>query len=301
MRYLPYTSPGYQPAWQSATIAEANLILEGGSFRSLFTAGILDYLMDEKLLPRHAIGVSAGALVGVNYVAGSRGRSCFINTKYCDNWHYFSKRSLILTGNAFSPRYSFNKIPNKLDPFDFESYHASPLDLVITTCNIETGEIVYTPVNDPIIDAAYLQASISLPLIARTVHVDGVHLLDGGMCNSVPIEYAKKTGVEKQIVILTQDASYVKGPDKSLWLMRLRYKRYPHFIDRLENRHLKYNDKYRLITSMQETGEVFMIRPPMPVRVANMEHNPQMLTELYEIGYEEGRKNFCALQRFLEL
>ncbi|MDR0350385.1 MAG: patatin-like phospholipase family protein, partial [Coriobacteriales bacterium] len=128
--YVPFTDASYRPAWESIEALECNLVLEGGAMRGQFTAGVLDLLMDEGLLPRTTIGVSAGALNGLNFVAGARGRSCYLNTTYCTDWRYFSMRSYALTGNALNVDYVFNRIPNELDPFDFDAYARSPLTLI---------------------------------------------------------------------------------------------------------------------------------------------------------------------------
>ena len=55
---------------------KVGLVLEGGGMRALFTAGVLDALLDIKELDIDGIvGVSAGALFGVNYVSGQKRKS----------------------------------------------------------------------------------------------------------------------------------------------------------------------------------------------------------------------------------
>jgi len=307
MSYLPMEDPKYQPAWQNASILEANLVLEGGGMRGLFTAGVLDFLMDEGLMPRYVIGVSAGALNGFNYVAGMRGRSYYLNTTYCKDWRYFSFRSFLLTGNMFNVSFIFNKLINDLEPFDFGAFRSSPIELTAVCSNLETGEADYTRINDPIAQLDYVRASASMPLISRTVFIDGKRLLDGGMCDSVPIAYSQRMALDaektrnKHIVILTQDEAYIKKPSPFLQLLRLRYHRYPLYMEPLKRRHIMYNDEYRLVKDLQNSGEIFVLRPPEPVVVVNMEHDAQKLTALYTIGYTEARRNFSALQNYLEV
>ena len=299
--YRPANDPNYQVAWRDARLVEANLVLEGGGMRGIFTSGVLDYFMDEKFLPKHVIGVSAGALNGLNYVAGARGRSCYINSKYCANWRYLSIRSFLVSGNVLNAFFVFDKIINELEPFDYESYQASPLDLVAVCSNLETGEADYTLIDNLPAQLAYLRASSAMPFASRTVCIDGKLLLDGGSCDSVPIVYSQNTGAKKHVVILTQDASYIKEPNKFLSLSSIRYRRYPRFVERIKHRYIEYNNTYRLLEHLHKTGEIFLLRPPAPVKITNIEHDAEKIFELYLSGYEEARRNFDALQRYLEL
>jgi predicted patatin/cPLA2 family phospholipase len=300
--FVPYSSAGYRPAWQEATLVEdCNLVLEGGAMRGQFTAGVLDCFMDNGIMPTRAIGVSAGALNGFNYVAGSRGRTCYLNTKYCTDWRYLSMRSFAATGNAFNVEFVFDTIPNKLDPFDYSSYETSPLSLISVASNLELGEADYCPLRDPGTQIEYLRASASMPLVSKIVEIDGKKLLDGGVTDSIPIDYSIMTGTGKHIVVLTQDASYIKGPNKGMPVIRRVYADYPYFIDRVEQRHFEYNRTCRKLERLSKSEEIFLIRPPEPVTVASLEHDPKKLYDLWLVGYKQAQKNLKALTAYLEL
>ena len=298
--YLPLNDPRYQPAWQGVTPVECNLVLEGGAMRGMFTAGVLDLLMDEKTLPSTVIGVSAGALNGYNFVAGMRGRALFLNTKYCNDWRYYSLRSLLLKRSAFDVDFVYHSIMYELDPFDFESFIASPARLITVAADLVTGQADYHETRDLKLEMDYLRASASMPLLAQTVLIDGKRLLDGGICDSVPIEYSKSLKATKHIVVLTQDASYIKGPNSLMPLARLFYRRYPRFIEAMARRHETYNRTYRQVAQMHEDGEIFLIRPQQPVKVARMEHDRNKLCELYVEGYEEASRQLPALLAYLK-
>jgi predicted patatin/cPLA2 family phospholipase len=299
--YITPDDARYRPAWQGASIVDCALVLEGGAMRGQFTAGVLDFLMDEGVMPRMAVGVSAGALNGFNYVAGSRGRSCYLNTKYCSDWRYLSMRSFVVTGDALGAKFAFETIPDELDPFDYDAYRASPLALYTVASDIERGEADYTALLEPDAQRDYLRASASMPLVSRIVEIDGKRLLDGGTCDSVPVGFARTLATKRQIVILTQDAGYVKKPEKVMPLIRKVYADFPRYITRMENRHIDYNRVYREVANLHESGELFAIRPPAPVTVASMEHDSRKLYELWSTGYEEARRNWPALRRWLEL
>jgi predicted patatin/cPLA2 family phospholipase len=299
--YTPPGTPGYRPAFEEAQLIDCNLVLEGGAMRGLFTAGVLDFLMDNALMPKVAIGVSAGALNGLNYVAGQRGRSCYLNTKYCTDWRYLSMKSFARTGNVFNVGFVFDEIPNTLDPFDYNAYARSPLTLIAVSSDLERGEADYTVLQDAYAQLDYLRASASLPLLSQIVEIDGKKLLDGGICDSVPIAYSQALGATKHLVVLTQDVGYVKKPSKFMRVARRTYADYPLFVRRMETRHSEYNRVYQQVARMHDEGEIFVIRPSEPITVASMEHDPEKLYRLWQTGYEEARASFSALKSYLEI
>lgn len=293
-------TPLHEPAWRGHAVTAANLVLEGGAMRGQFTAGVLDFFSDRGLFCERVVGVSAGALCGYNYVAGEDGRSCYLNTKYCADWRYLSLKSFVRTGNACGREFAFDEIPNRLEPFNYAAFDASPMRLVTVASNLETGEADYHEFSDARADLPYLIASSSMPLVSQIVEVGGKSLLDGGTCDSVPILYSLLTGAEKHIVVLTQASDYKKGPDKLMALMRQRYAAYPHYLERLQHRHYEYNRAYRMLPRLHDAGRAFVIRPPKPVTVASMEKDPEKLFALYEQGYAEAARAWPALSAYLE-
>jgi predicted patatin/cPLA2 family phospholipase len=288
------------PAYLGQSISHTNLILEGGAMRGQFTSGVLDFFMEHGLWAEHVIGVSAGALNGYHYVAGDIGRSGYLNVKYCDDWRYLSLRSFALTGNAFGAEFVFDEVPNELEPFNFDAFRSSPIKLTTVASNLETGEPHYFTFGDPKADIDYLRASAAMPLVSKIVEVGGKKLLDGGPCDSVPLLYSIITGAEKHIVVLTQDASYVKPPNKLMTLARQLYPEYPHFCERIQYRHFEYNRTYRLLPKLHEQGSIFVIRPPEPITISNMEKDALKLLDLYEMGYTEAAHSFNQLIHYLE-
>lgn len=290
----------HEPAWRDHETTEANLVLEGGAMRGQFTAGVLDLFMDRGLFCKNTIGVSAGALCGYNYVAGEDGRSCYLNTKYCTDWRYLSMKSFVRTGNACGREFTFDEIPNRLEPFNYVSFNESPMRLITVASDLLSGEADYHTFTDAIGDLPYLIASSSMPLISQTIDIDGKLLLDGGTCDSVPIIYSMLTGVRKHIVVLTQAANYVKGPNKLMTIMNQRYGLHPYYVERLQYRHIDYNRVYRLLPRLHDAGDIFLIRPPEPVTVASMEKDPEKLFALYEQGYQTAAFAWPALERYLD-
>ncbi len=287
-------------AYEGHDTVAANLVLEGGAMRGIFTAGVLDVFMDRKLFCERVIGVSAGALMGYNYVAGQAGRGAYINLKYCTDWRYLSLKSYTRTGNAFNREFNFDLVPNVYDPFPYEAFDNSPMKLISVASDLELGEADYHLLTDARADLPYLIASSSMPLVSEIVEADGKKLLDGGTCDSVPIGYSKLTGADKHIVVCTQDASYRKGVNKLLPMLRQKFSDYPYYVERLMLRHYEYNRTYRALERMHEEGEIFLIRPEKPVEISNMEQNQQKLLDLYEQGVACATRAWDDLIRYLE-
>ncbi len=287
------------PAWLGADITPCNVVLEGGAMRCQFTAGVTDFWMEKKFFPQLIIGTSAGALTGACYAAGLLGRTCFLNLKYCDDPRYLSMKSFVRTGNACGREFAFDKVPHELDPLDPAAYNDSPVKLIAVSSDLETGEADYHRLLDYEDEVAYLISTSSMPLLSQIVEVDGKKLLDGGPCDSVPIDYSRMTGSKKHLVVLTQAADYVKQPNKLMALVRTVYADYPYFCDRIENRHFEYNRLYRRLVRMHDADEIFLIRPPKPIEIKSIEHNREKLMDLYQQGYEEALKTWDDLQRYL--
>lgn len=297
--YSP-TDTARTPAWEGCDVLDVNLVLEGGAMRAQFTAGVLDFLMDNGVWCKNVIGTSAGSLCGYNYVAGEVGRTCFLNTKYCADSRYLSMRNFALTGSAIGVEFMFDKIPNELDPFDYDGFDRSPMRLTAVSSDLELGEADYH-VLERARDTQYLLASSSMPLVSKIVEVDGKKLLDGGPCDSVPLLHSMLMGTaRKHIVVLTQDATYRKRPNKTMPLVRRVYADYPLFAERMEHRHFEYNRCYRWIDRLHASGEVFAIRPPEPVTVGSMEHDADKLFALYEQGYAQAAAQWDDLRRYLD-
>lgn len=289
------------PAWVGKSVEPFDLVLEGGSMRGMFTAGVTDYFLERGLLAQHVIGTSAGALCGYNYVAGQTGRTIYLNAKYCADWRYLSMKNFARTGSALGIEFVFDEIPNKLEPFDYDTVTNSPMLFTSVSSNLDLGEADYHTFSDGKTDVPYLISSASLPIVSKIVEVDGKHLLDGGVCDSVPYLFSMMCGTKKQVIVLTQDANYVKKPNKLMSLASRMYADYPYFVERMNYRHYEYNLTYRRIARLEQAGEVFVIRPPKPVTVGSMESDASKLLDLYEQGYTQAQLQFNDLLRYLEL
>lgn len=277
------------------------LILEGGAMRGMFTAGVLDVLMENDIKFDGVIGVSAGATFGCNYISRQIGRTIRYNKKYCRDKRYCSFRSLIKTGDLFGEDFCYNKIPNELDPFDNDTFRKSDVEFYIVATDIETGEAVYKKydVDEP--EAlSWMRASASMPLASRIVEAGGRKMLDGGMADSIPVKKFEDMGYNKNVVVLTQPLNYIKKKNSVLPIIRMKYKKYPKLIEVMENRHIMYNETTAYIKEKEACGELFVIRPDEPLNVGHIEHNADELEKAYETGRKAAKSSLEKLKEYLK-
>lgn len=275
------------------------LILEGGGMRGIYTAGVLDFFIDKNIEVDLVVGVSAGGCHAASYLSKQYNRAFRTNIDYLDDKDYISFKNLIKNGSIFGMDLMFNKIPNELYPYDYETFNKSKSKFIVVATNCDTGKAEYFQLNDMKKDIIYLQASCSIPMFANIVEINGFKLLDGGVSDSIPIEYALKQGCNKNIVILTRDKTYVKSKVRFLSLVKRKYKKYPKLVKSIANRHLKYNKTLNLIRSLEEKNEIFVIQPKYPVKVSQVEKNKDKLIKLYNDGYNDAKNSYEKIIEFI--
>ena len=282
--------------------SKIGLVMEGGAMRGMFTAGVLDVFMEAKLTFQGAVGVSAGAAFGCNIKSHQIGRSIRYNKKYCQNKDYVSLRSWLLTGDLYNADFSYNKIPYELDPFDVATFRADPMDFYVVCTGMDTGLPVYHNClkGDPE-DIQWLRASASIPIFSRPVIINGQKLSDGGTSDSIPLQFMESKGYARNVVILTQPAGFVKERMKHFWLAKIFLRKYPALLETLSRRPQMYNEERQYVEKRAQEGQVFVIKPPEPLGVGSVEHNPDELERVYQIGRRTAEANLEELKCFLSL
>lgn len=276
------------------------LVLEGGAMRGLFTAGVLDVLMEAGVVFDGAVGVSAGAAFGCNYKSRQIGRVVRYNTRYCKDPRYCSLRSLVTTGDLYGADFCYRVLPEELDPFDKAAYEQNPMAFYVVCTDVDTGEAVYhrcDKADDEIY--AWMRASASMPLVSRVVELEGRRLLDGGIADSIPLQFFQSIGYDKNVVVLTQPRDYVKKPNRHLPLMRAVLNRYPRLIGTLEKRHKAYNAATAYIRQQEQAGTVFVIAPEAPLNIGSVEKDPDQLRRVYALGRRAAKEKLEELKSFL--
>lgn len=276
------------------------LVMEGGGMRGLFTAGVTDVLLKAGIEFDGAIGVSAGATFGCNFKSRQQGRALRYNLRFCGDKRYCSFYSLIKTGDLFGVDFCYKQIPEILDVFDTEAYNLNPMDFYIVCTDVESGKPVYKLCNDGAESIKWMQASASLPLVARIVEIDGGKYLDGGVSDSIPVKYFESMGYTKNIVVLTQPQGYVKGKNPTMPLINLKYRKYPNLCKAARERHLVYNATLNYIAEQEKADKLLVIRPPQKLPVGRTEKDPQKLQAAYDTGVSTAKAKLEEIKEFIK-
>lgn len=281
---------------------QATMVLEGGATRGVFTSGVLDYLMEEQVELSHLVSVSAGACNGVDYVSRQIGRTrdCMIHKEKEYNY-YFGFRKFVKEKSILDMDMVFDRYPNELFPFDYDTYFASETECEIVTTNCRTGKAEYmTERKDRGRLMKVCRASSSMPLISPMVDIDGELYLDGGLADSIPIKRALEIGNQKVIVILTRNPDYRKRPTTKAVakLYRQAYRSYPKLVQTAILRNMKYNQQAELVEKLEKEGKIFVVRPLIPT-VSRLEKDYDMLMNFYDHGYCLMRREYNRLMEYL--
>lgn len=280
---------------------KTGLILEGGGMRGLFTAGVTDVFMENGIEFDAAIGVSAGAAFGCNFKSRQIGRVIRYNKQFAKDPRFCSLRSLIKTGDLFGAEFCYHTIPDTIDIFDTQAYIDNPMDFYVVVTDVETGEAVYVNSDEAGDDSLeYFRASASMPLVSRAVEINGRKYLDGGIADSVPLQYFESIGFKKNVIILTQPAGYVKKPSSAVKLMKYALKEYPMVAKTMENRHNEYNETLALIAEREKSGDALVIRPEAALEIGRIEHNPDVMQRVYEQGRAVAEKRLEEIKSFIK-
>ena len=278
---------------------KTGLVLEGGAMRGMYTAGVLDVFIEQGITFDGVIGVSAGALFGVNLLSKQVGRVIRYNKRFNADPNYLGLRPLFHTGNIVDTDYAYDRVPRMLDVFDDDTYRASGIPFYAVVTNVETGEPEYIKIDSVFEQMDVLRASGSMPFVSKPVEIGGKKYLDGAITDSIPFEKFMEMGYDRLVVVLTKPDGYVKKPMSPL-LVRLCYANaYPKFAEKVRDRHIMYNASTVRLGELEREGKVLVLRPSQHIRISRIEKNPDKLQALYGVCVRDAQAKKEQLRRFL--
>ena len=280
---------------------KSGLVLEGGGTRAIFTSGVLDAFIENNIEFPYVIGVSAGSCNAVSYIAKNLHRQRDITLNYVNDKRYMSSSSLFFNGEYTNYDWIFGELAYDIMPLDQDAFDKASCRFLCAVTNAVTGKPEYlAPKTMRRRGCPALRASCALPIAAKGVRINNRLYFDGGITDSIPVKRAFKDGCEKCVVILTQDADYIKQPIKIKPLLDLYYSKYPKLIDAMASRHEMYNEQLKLVRHYEEEGRIFVIRPKAPLNCQTLEKNRAKLEKIYDAGYEQGIESIEKIKEFLK-
>lgn len=269
---------------------KAGLVLEGGGMRGVYTAGVLEYFLEQEIFFPYVIGVSAGAAMAASYLSKQKGRNKTVNIGFVKDPRYLSWKNYFKFRQLFGMDFIFDEIPNKLVPFNYEDFYKNESEFVVGTTDCLTGEPVYLKKEDygkEMLEA--IKASSSLPFVAPEIHFKNRILLDGGISDPIPLRKSQQDGNKRNVVILTRNEGYLKKPSRYHFLVKRKYPEYTGLQKALADRYRKYNETVSYLADEEKRDNALVIRPTKPLDVGRIERNPVKLEKLYIQGYKDAK------------
>ncbi len=289
------------------------LVLEGGSFRSMYTAGVLDVLQEKGVYDFDSVwGVSAGAICATSYKSRQIGRSMRIMLAFRDDRRFMSFWSFATTGNIAGADFMYDEVQNRLDPARNDVFNSSDLRMYAVVSDVTFGKAAYLPVEHLPEDIIKVRASSSLPPVSRIVEIDGHRYLDGGTTDSIPFEVALglndappvegHTPAKRALVVLTQDRMYQKGStNENIAIRSHRYDKFPYYLKALQTRAERYNACRERLFALEAAVQspVLVIAPERPVSLGVSDRDGGHLLDLYLQGRQQAERRIDEIRAFL--
>ncbi|MFR1926241.1 MAG: patatin family protein [Clostridium paraputrificum] len=269
-----------------------SLILEGGTFRPIFSAGVMDALLDNNIMFPYCIGVSAGITNGVSYISKQKKRNLDILMTYRNDKRYLGLRNFLKCKSLFGLDFVYGEIPNKLSPFDMETYQKYEGKILVGVTNAITGKTEYFDGKELDDNCSILRATCAIPLFFPAIKINDSYYYDGGICDPVPIKKAIDDGNEKHLIILTRPKEYRKDLSKgNIIVSKLFRKKYPNLKEPLLTRHNHYNETIRFCEELEAQGKAVIIRPTLEQSIESFEKDVNKLRDGYNNGYKMAIEN----------
>lgn len=272
------------------------LILEGGTFRPVFSCGVMDALLEEDIMFPYCIGVSAGISDAISYVSRQHGRNLAITKRFRNDKRYISARNLRTDGSIFGMDFIFDDIPNKFIPFDYDTFYAYPGTFLVGVTNARTGEAQY--IDGKTMDHTFraLRATCAMPLVIPAVRMKGGYYYDGGVADPIPVRKSIADGNEKNLIILTRPEGYRKKAERrSIVAAKALRRKYPKLADTLLRRHILYNETVAFCEQLEREGKAVILRPDHPVE--SLEKDVAVLEATYRHGHALAKKRMDEIRR----
>lgn len=261
------------------------LVLEGGTFRPIFSSGVMDALLKEDVLLPYCIGVSAGISDAYSYISRQIGRNLQIVEAYRNDGRYLGARNLLRCRSVFGLDFVFDEIPNRLIPFDMKTFLSYTGRFVVGVTNARTGKSEY--LNGLIDDNRFAasRATCAMPLLFPSIRINGQKYYDGGVADPIPAQKALADGCDRLILVLTQPRGYKKRLSRQTRAAaRLLGVKYPALAQTLLERHLVYNRQVEFCESLEKEGRALILRPAAPLD--SFEKDVSVLRQTYQQGFD---------------
>lgn len=277
------------------------LVLEGGTFRPIFSSGVMDALLDNDIHFPYVIGVSAGISDGVSYVSKQKKRNYDILVNLRHDKRYIGIRNYITDRSMFGIKFVYEDMPRDIYPFDWETYRNSTANVRIGVTDAKSGTAQYLDGKELDEKCTMLKATCALPFVFPVIKLNGNEYYDGGICDPIPVRKAIEDGNEKLLIVLTRPESYRKKLSTTNKLTAKYIKRkYPNLAEPLLTRHIRYNETVRFCEQLEKEGKAVLLRPTEEVQIGSFEKDIEKIKRIYQFGYNLATERIDDIKELLK-
>lgn len=263
------------------------MILEGGTFRPIFSCGVMDALIDQGIEFPYVIGVSAGITDGFSYVSKQPKRNYDLLMNHRHDKRYVGLRNYLTERSLFGLRFAYETLPNEIYPFDWDTFLQSPIQVKVGVTNVKTGQCEYLDGKQVDRKSTMLKATCAIPFVFPAIPLNGQKYYDGGICDPIPIKKAILDGHEKSLIVLTRPKGYQKTLSKAnVYASRFLKRKYPRLVKPLLTRHIHYNETVQFCEQLEKEGKAVILRPSVDVQIDSFEKDLQKIDAIYRYGYQ---------------
>lgn len=273
------------------------LILEGGTFRPIFSSGVMDALVDQGIDFPYVIGVSAGITDGFSYVSKQTKRNYDILMNHRHDKRYVGMRNYLSDRSLFGLKFAYETIPNELYPFDWDTFLHSETEIKVGVTNAKTGQAEYLDGKQLDKQCTMLKATCAIPFVFPAIDMNGIPYYDGGVCDPIPVQKAIEDGHDKMLIVLTRPKGYQKKLSKANQMAaRLLRKKYPKLVEPLLTRNIAYNQTVKLCEKLEQEGKALILRPTSDIQIDSFEKDLKKIDAIYQFGYQQAIQNIDQIK-----
>lgn len=276
------------------------LVLEGGTFRPIFSCGVMDALLDCGIDFSYVIGVSAGITDGFSYVSRQKKRNYDVLMNHRHDKRYVGMRNFVTDRSLFGLKFAYETIPNELYPFDWDTFLNNSTEIRVGVTNARTGKPEY--LDGKLLDekCTMLKATCAIPFAFPAIPLNGELYYDGGICDPIPVRQAERDGQKKMLIVLTRPPEYRKTLSRANVFASRRFrKKYPNLVQPLLTRHERYNETVAYCERLEREGRAVILRPNAEVQIDSFEKDLKKIDRLYHYGYEETVRRKAEIKALL--
>lgn len=283
---------------------KTGIVFEGGAFRTIFSCGVMDALVENDIMPDYMIGVSAGAAYGVSMASKQPRRNLDVLMKYRNDKRYLGLSNMIDKDNKsiYGLEFSYETIPNELNLFDYDAFKQYKGDFYCVVTNLLTGQPEYMKYTGDDRTNTVLKATCALPMLFPPIIINDVPYMDGGLSDSIPYLKAIEDGCDRIIVVLTRQSGYTKTTSRSTKAIAYSYRnQYPKLTETMLTRASRYNESLKGLDQYAKEGRIITIQPTTSNGFSRLEKDKNKILSMYNDGYNQCYELLDTIKEFYEI